>query len=107
MVCVEKKEFDMAPQVGFGSEHGIDSIGSYWFYCNMSNVFGQKCLRCPTDLSHVTDFLKLMQGGLCSRSKQAAINTEVPETSPADQLFDEIGIGFRTSDVQLGNPDVC
>jgi hypothetical protein len=43
-------------QVGFGSEDGIDSIGSYWFYCNASNVFGQKCLVCTTDLSHVTDF---------------------------------------------------
>ena len=46
----------MAPQVGFGSEHGIDTIGCYWFYCNASNVFGQKCLLCTTDLSHVTVF---------------------------------------------------
>ena len=46
----------LANQVGFGSEDGIDSIGSYWFYCNASNVFGQKCLLCTTDLSHVTDF---------------------------------------------------
>ncbi len=46
----------MAPQVGFGSEYGIDSIGSYWFYCNASKVFVQKCLVCTSDLSHVTDF---------------------------------------------------
>ena len=46
----------LAPQVGFGSEQGIDNIGSYWFYCNASNVFGQKCLLCTTDLSHVTVF---------------------------------------------------
>ena len=44
-------------QVGFGPEHGIDNIGCYWFYCNASNGFGQKCLVCPTDLSHVTDFI--------------------------------------------------
>jgi hypothetical protein len=48
----------MAPQVGFGSEHSIDSTGTYWFYCNTSNVFGQKCPLCTTDLSHVTDFLE-------------------------------------------------
>jgi hypothetical protein len=35
--------------------HGIDNIGCYWFYCNASNEFGQKCLLCTTDLSHVTD----------------------------------------------------
>ena len=35
--------------------NGIDSIGSYWFYCNTSNEFGQKCLLCTTDLSHVID----------------------------------------------------
>jgi hypothetical protein len=46
----------LAPQVGFGPEDGIDNIGSYWFYCNASNEFGQKCLLCTTDLSHVTDF---------------------------------------------------
>ena len=46
----------MAPQVGFGSEYGIDSIGSCWFYCNASNVFVQKCLVCTADLSHVTVF---------------------------------------------------
>ena len=46
----------LAPQVGFGSEQGIDNIGCYWFYCNASNVFGQKCLVCTTDLSHVTVF---------------------------------------------------
>src|SRR5260370_16564215 len=50
----------MSPQVGFGSEYGIDNIGCYWFYCNASNEFGQKCLLCTTDLSHVTDFM----GGL-------------------------------------------
>jgi hypothetical protein len=44
------------PQVGFGPEHGIDNIGCYWFYCNASNGFGQKCLVCTTDLSHVTVF---------------------------------------------------
>jgi hypothetical protein len=43
-------------QVGFGSEHGIDNIGCYWIYCNASNEFGQKCLLCTTDLSHVTVF---------------------------------------------------
>jgi hypothetical protein len=43
-------------QVGFGSEHSVDSIGSYWFYCNASNAFVQKCPLCTTDLSHVTDF---------------------------------------------------
>jgi hypothetical protein len=46
----------MAPQVGFGSEQGIDSIGSYWFCCNACNVFVQECPSCPTDLSHVTVF---------------------------------------------------
>jgi hypothetical protein len=35
---------NLAPQVGFGSEYCIDSIGSYWFYGNMSNTFVQKCL---------------------------------------------------------------
>jgi hypothetical protein len=56
----------ITPQVGFGSEDGIDSIGSYWFYCNASNVFGQKCLLCTTDLSHVTDFRGGLRGGLSS-----------------------------------------
>jgi len=55
-VYIETKGDKLAPQVGFGSEQGIDSIGSYWFYCNASNVFGQKSLVCTTDLSHVTDF---------------------------------------------------
>src|ERR1019366_8848283 len=47
---VEGKE--LAPQVGFGSEYSIDSIGCYWFYCNASNRFVQKCPLCTTDLSH-------------------------------------------------------
>jgi hypothetical protein len=46
----------LSNQVGFGSEHGIDSIGSYWVYCNASNAFVQKCPLCTTDLSHVTVF---------------------------------------------------
>jgi hypothetical protein len=52
----ENKGVSLAPQIGFGSEQGIDNIGSYWFYCNASNGFGQKCLLCTTDLSHVTVF---------------------------------------------------
>src|ERR1039458_6395758 len=51
--CVENKGLEMAPQVGFGSEYSIDSIGSCWFYCNASNVFVQKCLVCTANLSHV------------------------------------------------------
>ena len=53
---VLKKKNLAFSQLGFGPEQGIDSIGSYWFYCNASNEFGQKCLVCPTDLSHVTVF---------------------------------------------------
>jgi hypothetical protein len=58
---VDNKGVRLAPQVGFGSEDGIDSIGSYWFYCNASNGFGQKCLLCTTDLSHVTVFLEVFR----------------------------------------------
>jgi hypothetical protein len=46
------------PQVGLGSEHGIDSIGSYWFCCNVSTMFVQKCPSRPADSSHVTVFKK-------------------------------------------------
>jgi len=53
-------------QVGFGSEQGVDNIGSYWFYCNASNGFGQKCLLCTTDLSHVTVFRGGLRGALSS-----------------------------------------
>jgi hypothetical protein len=56
--CVGNKGVSLAPQVGFRPEQGSDNIGSYWFYSNASNGFGQKCLLCPTDLSHVTVFLK-------------------------------------------------
>src|SRR5450759_3557358 len=45
-------------QVGFGSEHSIDSTGTYWFYRHASNRFVQKCPLCTTDLSHVTDLPK-------------------------------------------------
>src|SRR5450759_2309147 len=55
---VENKGVRLAPQVGFGSEHSIDNIGSYWFYCNASDVFVQKCPLCTTDLSHVTGLQK-------------------------------------------------
>jgi hypothetical protein len=48
------------PQVGFGPEYSIDNIGSYWFYCNASNVFVQKWPLCTTDLSHVTVFQGLL-----------------------------------------------
>ena len=48
----------LTPQVGFGSEYSIDSIGCYWFYCNASNRFVQKCPLCTTDLSHVTGIQK-------------------------------------------------
>jgi hypothetical protein len=51
----------LAPQVGLGSEYGIDSIGSYWFYCNINS-----CTRmpiCTTDLSHATDFRELYVAG--------------------------------------------
>ena len=44
-------------QVGLGSEYVVDRIGSRWFYCNLSNNFGQKCLFGTTDLSHATAFL--------------------------------------------------
>jgi hypothetical protein len=52
---LKKKDLAFA-QLGFGSEHGIDSIGCYCFYCNVSNVFGQEWPFCTTDLSHVTVF---------------------------------------------------
>ncbi len=43
MANVLKKKDLAFSQVGFGSEHGTVNIGSYWFYCNASNVFVQKC----------------------------------------------------------------
>ena len=55
---------NLAPQVGFGSEYGIDNIGSYWLYCNASNEFGQKCLLWTTILSHATDFPSGLAGSL-------------------------------------------
>jgi len=56
MACAENKGVILAPQVGLGSEYGIDRIGSHWFYCSASNTFGQKCLLCTSDLSHATAF---------------------------------------------------
>src|SRR5450759_4761619 len=53
-----KLEDSVYYQVGFGSEHSIGSTGTYWFYCNASNRFVQKCPLCTTDLSHVTDLQK-------------------------------------------------
>src|SRR4051794_17217185 len=45
---------ELALQVGFGSEHAIDNIGCYWFYCNVSNELGRKWRSCTTELSHAT-----------------------------------------------------
>jgi hypothetical protein len=68
-VCVEKEVLSLAlSQLGFGSEQGIDSIESYWFYCNASTVFGQKCLVCTTDLSHVTVSLEDFRMGSLDRA---------------------------------------
>jgi hypothetical protein len=41
---VENTGVKLAPQVGFGSEYGIDSIETCCVCCNTSNLFGQKCL---------------------------------------------------------------
>ena len=73
MANVLKKKDLAFSQVGFGPEHGIDSIGSYWFYCNASNVFVQECLLCTTDLSHVTVFRRaetLISGWPCRSGEQ-------------------------------------
>jgi hypothetical protein len=58
--CVEREGVKLAPQVGLGSDHRIDSIGTHWFDCNLSNGFGQKWSLWTTKLSHVTD-LKLRE----------------------------------------------
>ena len=67
-------------QVGFGSEHGIDSIGSYWFYCNESNAFVQKCPLCTTDLSHVTDLCEDVSTTILRES--AGDSSAVPVANP-------------------------
>jgi hypothetical protein len=78
---IENKGLNMH-QVGFGSEHSIDSIGSYWFYCNASNGFGQKCLVCTTDLSHVTVFRRaetLISGPIAPVSRRPALLPAMPD----------------------------
>src|ERR1039457_4015468 len=67
-VYVVTKGVSVAPPGGFGPEYGIDSIGSYWFYCNASNVFVQECPFCTTDLSHVTVFRTCFPAGAGSNS---------------------------------------
>src|SRR4051794_23764629 len=64
-------------QVGFRSEYGVDNIGCYWFYCNASNGFGQECLFCTTDLSHVTVFW-------ASRQPIGMVAEQEPMNEPVD-----------------------
>jgi hypothetical protein len=45
----------LAPQVGFGSEYGVDKHWKLLFRCNASKGIGQKWLLWTTDLSHVTN----------------------------------------------------
>jgi hypothetical protein len=78
------KRKHLAPQVGFGSKQGIDSIGSYCFYCNASNGFGQKWPYWTTDLSHVTAFLRAKFRGarLCLRAWTALLQLAKGVSAP-------------------------
>src|ERR1017187_10355413 len=73
---------DLAPQVGLGSEDHIDNIGSYWFYCNTSNVFGQKCPLCTTDLSHAT----LSKGRAEARSKSEILRARGASEAMTEEM---------------------
>ena len=93
----------LAPQVGFGSDYGIDSIGTYWFYSNASNVFVQKCLVCTTDLSHVTGFRAAEKTliSAASRLSFAYPSLLLPGAMSLHRrtasTFDECGLGTGTS----------
>ena len=58
----------MAPQVGPGSEHGVDNFRSYWFYGNASHGFGQKCLLWTADLLQRDRFIPDRNIGLLTRA---------------------------------------